>query len=297
MVRLIEFFGPDKRLDEITNDDVTKLVTWRRSHTIRRQKPKKDEPLKLISPATVNRSTTILLRAIFSRAREYWERSFAREPKWGKHILGEPKERVRELQTTEATALDDAVRTDYSLWFAFARQTGLRRNETLIRWKNVIWYVKPIVKGDLVIYGRIDTIGKGKKTVTTPIVEGIKSILDQCKGQHEEWVFTYVCKRPLEGQKRGTRYPITPEGAKSQWRRLVKRAKVEDFRFHDIRHDVGTKILRRTGNLKLVQKVLNHSDIKTTVKYTHVLDEEVAAALHENASPTKIPTNDMKEAS
>ena len=49
-----------------------------------------------------------------------------------------------------------------------------------------------------------------------------------------------------------------------------------DFRFHDLRHDFATKLLRETGNLKLVQKALNHASIKTTTRYAHVLDEEVA---------------------
>jgi site-specific recombinase XerD len=52
-----------------------------------------------------------------------------------------------------------------------------------------------------------------------------------------------------------------------------------DFRFHDFRHDLGTKVLRATGNLKLVQRILNHSDIKTTTRYAHVAGAEVADAL------------------
>jgi site-specific recombinase XerD len=54
---------------------------------------------------------------------------------------------------------------------------------------------------------------------------------------------------------------------------------VTDFRFHDFRHDFATKLLRETRNLKLVQRALNHADIKTTTKYAHVLDDEVAAGL------------------
>ena len=54
---------------------------------------------------------------------------------------------------------------------------------------------------------------------------------------------------------------------------------VEGFRFHDFRHDLGSKLLRATGNLKLVQRALNHADISTTTRYAHVLDEDVAAAL------------------
>ena len=75
---------------------------------------------------------------------------------------------------------------------------------------------------------------------------------------------------------RGQRYPLTFNGIKTQWRRLRTRAGLTDFRFHDFRHDVGTKLLRQTGNLKLVQKALNHADIKTTTRYAHVLTEEVA---------------------
>jgi integrase len=74
---------------------------------------------------------------------------------------------------------------------------------------------------------------------------------------------------------------MTVCGAKSQWRRLRDKAGVENFRFHDIRHDVGTKLLRDTGNLKLVQRALNHADIKATTRYAHVLDEEVANALEQ----------------
>lgn len=299
--RLIGYLGKDKRLDQITNDDVAKLVAWRRSHTVKgRTKTKDGDPVKLISPATVNRSTTILLRSLFSRAENFWDHSFPRKPKWGKHLIKEPKERVRYLDDQEAFALDEAFagrhertnkhqrknhRSDYELWFRFARLTGLRRNETLIRWSNVNVFAK-----------RITTIGKGGKEVHTPITPAVQDILDQCRGDHDEFVFTFVCERPREGQIRGKRYPITPEGAKTQWRRAEARAGVENFRFHDVRHDVATKLLRKTGNLKLVQKALNHSDIKTTVKYAHVLDDEVAAALHEISSPTIIPTIGKKGA-
>ncbi len=62
---------------------------------------------------------------------------------------------------------------------------------------------------------------------------------------------------------------------------------MKDFRFHDIRHDVATKLLRETGNLKIVQKALNHADIATTTKYAHVQTAEVAAALEAVATRAK----------
>ncbi len=247
-----------------------------------RKVDKGGNPVKLIAPRTVN-ATTLTLKFVMNRAQDTWGHQFPHRITWKKHMLKEPKERVRELTEDEADALDAAfagqhVRTnkhqrknhrgDYALWFEFARLTGLRRNETLIRWNNVNIFAK-----------RITTIGKGGKEVSTPITPAVQDILDQCKGDHDDYVFTFICQRPRKGQVRGQRYPITPEGTKSQWRRAKARAKVQNFRFHDIRHDTATKLLRATGNLKLVQKALNHSDIKTTTKYAHVLDDEVAAAL------------------
>jgi site-specific recombinase XerD len=44
-------------------------------------------------------------------------------------------------------------------------------------------------------------------------------------------------------------------------------------------HDFGTKLLRETGYLKLVQRALNHADIKTTTRYAHVIDAKVAKAM------------------
>jgi integrase len=100
-------------------------------------------------------------------------------------------------------------------------------------------------------------------------------------GHHDERVFTYIAQRTRkpQGLVRGERYPITYSGLKTAWKRLRAAAGMTDFRFHDLRHDFATKLLRDTGNLKLVQKALNHADIKTTMKYAHVMDDEVAAAL------------------
>jgi integrase len=78
---------------------------------------------------------------------------------------------------------------------------------------------------------------------------------------------------------RGERYPITYNGTKSAWERLRADAGVTDFRFHDFRHDFGSKLLRETGNVKLVMKAMNHRDIKSTARYAHVNDADVAAAV------------------
>ena len=40
---------------------------------------------------------------------------------------------------------------------------------------------------------------------------------------------------------------------------------------HKARHTAGQRLLDATGNLKAVQKLLGHQDLRTTMIYTHVL--------------------------
>ncbi|MBV8422754.1 MAG: tyrosine-type recombinase/integrase, partial [Hyphomicrobiales bacterium] len=95
------------------------------------------------------------------------------------------------------------------------------------------------------------------------------------RGHHPEFVFTYVAARTHRQWVKGKRYPITLAGLRAHWHRLRKVAGVTGFRFHDFRHDFATKALRVTRNLKLVQRMLNHADIRHTLRYAHVLDSEI----------------------
>jgi integrase len=266
--RLIEYFGANKLLTEISDDEVARLVAWRRGHRVIRNKKRKTQDCPLISSTTVNRSTTEVLKKLFTRAKTAWRVRFDIEPNWRAHMLCEPQERIRELVGDEGDRLHRATRNDYLPFFAFAGASGLRLRECLLEWPDVNWDAAEIRKK-----------GKGGKIVVSPITPTIRAILWPLRGHHLRAVFTYKAARTRAGRVRGARYPITYNGVKSIWKRIRKSAAVVGFRFHDFRHDVGTKLLRETGNLKLVQKALNHSDIKTTTRYAHVLNDEVAAAL------------------
>jgi integrase len=277
LARLIEYFGKTKSLNEIDHSEAKKLVAWRRGHRVsRRGKRTKEEQdaLPLIANATVNRSTTKVLERLFTFAKAEGA-VFEKEPKWGDLMLPEPPERVRELQSEEGEALDGAMRDDYEPFFAFVRACGLRLKECVtLRWTEVNFGTRQIVR-----------VGKGGRRVVFPITPAIREILFPLQGQHSEFVFTYlaVYGNKRLGRVRGERYPLTYNGAKSAWQVMRARSGVTGFRFHDFRHDFGTKLLRDSGNLKLVQKAMNHRDIKSTLRYAHVLDEDVAAAVEQLA--------------
>jgi integrase len=270
--RLLTFFGGDRALTDIADSEVAALVAWRRGHPGKRG---------LLTAFAVN-DTTEQLKKLFTRAKT-WGARFDREPKWREHWLKEPQERVRELVGDEGERLDAATRDDYLPFFRFAQATGLRLRECLLRWSEVDWDA-----------GQIRKLGKGRKLVTRPITPTIHAILSPLRGHHPEVVFTFVADRDRDGRKRGERYPMSYNGVKSHWRYLRKLAGVTDFRFHDFRHDFGTKLLRETGNLKLVQKALNHANLKTTSRYAHVLDGEVAEAMERVAKSRKKSRTKLK---
>lgn len=287
LARLIEYFGPHRLLSDIRDDDVAQMVAWRRGHRIKdhRKKPRgKDAPpLPFVSAATVNRSTTEVLKKLFTRAKA-WGVRFDHEPTWKNHWLKEPEERVRELHGDEGEKLEEAAREDYRPIMDFAAASGLRLKECFLRWPEIDWDAKLITK-----------LGKGGRRVTVPITDGIREILWPLRGHHQEYVFTYVAARSKDKRVKGQRYPATYSGLKSEWKRTRRRSGVTDFRFHDKRHDLATKVLRETGNLKLVQKLLNHRKIETTLKYAHVLQEDVHAALdHVQKSRKKSRTTILK---
>ena len=81
----------------------------------------------------------------------------------------------------------------------------------------------------------------------------------------------------------------TSKGTKvdtSQLRRSVKRyakkaeiAEIDRVSPHTLRHTFATTLLRETGNIRKVQKALGHSDLSTTMLYTHVVDGELEDAM------------------
>lgn len=94
---------------------------------------------------------------------------------------------------------------------------------------------------------------------------------------------------------KGERYPISKDGWRKVWGAALDDGQVEDFRFHDLRHTRGTRILRQTGNLAAAQKALAHKNIKTTLRYAHAFDDDVRRALEASESRT-IPDANIDKA-
>jgi integrase len=224
-----------------------------------------------VSNATVNRTVTEPLRRIMKRAGDTWEQEL-RKIDWGKLLLDEPKERIRELRDHEEIALLPAMREDYRPILAFFLASGCRLKEAVnLRWQDIDWTARTIT-----------ILGKGDKPAPIPLTDDMRAILGPLRDHHPEFVFTYVSRHPGRDRARvGMRRPITYEGMKTAWRRYGGAAAgLQDFRLHDTRHTIATRLLRETGNLKLVQQLLRHEDITTTAKYAHTDLSDLHAALN-----------------
>src|SRR4051794_11953620 len=206
LARLIGYFGKEKPLTEIDHKAAKELVAWRRGQRVsRRGKRTKEaeQALPLVSNATVNRSATKVLQRLFTFAKAE-KVVFENEPEWGKLLLAEPEERVRELKGEEADALDEAMRLDYAPFFDFVRASGMRLKECVtLRWAEVDFGTRQIVR-----------FGKGKRRVVFPITEAVREILFPLRGQHPEFCFTYVA---VYGNKRLGR--VTIYVVKLYWRK------------------------------------------------------------------------------
>ena len=56
----------------------------------------------------------------------------------------------------------------------------------------------------------------------------------------------------------------------------MKEAGVTLIRFHDLRHTALSHMVRRGVRIEIVQKIAGHKDLKTTMRYIHILGEDIS---------------------
>jgi len=94
-------------------------------------------------------------------------------------------------------------------------------------------------------------------------------VLKQWKGQGsgEGWIFP--------SPKTGHRL----QDLKKSWSFLLVRADIQDFRFHDLRHDFASRLVMAGIDLYRVKDLLGHASIQMTEKYSHLAPAALAEAV------------------
>lgn len=147
---------------------------------------------------------------------------------------------------------------------------GLRVTETtLLHLRDVDW-------NDGSLHLRPE-ITKGEKEAFTYIDDATLEWLKRWKAERRKyaagqpWLFT-----TLKGE---------PVGRKYVWammRRFAKRAGIrEEIHPHMLRHTFATDLLREDFNIREVQQLMRHNDVRTTQIYTHVDDAQLRRRMRE----------------
>lgn len=105
---------------------------------------------------------------------------------------------------------------------------------------------------------------KGKKDRYVNLPE---TLLDQLRAYYLKYKpKTYL----FEGQY-GGQYSI--RSAQKVFEQAMQRAKINiDTGIHGLRHSYATHLLEQGTDIRYIQSLLGHNDIKTTLRYTHVTD-------------------------
>jgi site-specific recombinase XerD len=94
-------------------------------------------------------------------------------------------------------------------------------------------------------------------------------------------------------------------GRQKDWRRwfeeCIKRTGIQDFHWHDLRHTFASRIVMATGDLRTVQELLGHKDIRMTMRYAHLTKnhrpsavETIVPTAAEKARALRLPCGSRK---
>jgi integrase len=159
-----------------------------------------------------------------------------------------------------------------------AVSTGLRRGELCgLRWRDVDLFNPPKTSDGGLSYGWIavrhdgDSMTKTGDEDRVPLVPISHSVL---KRLHEETRGTDFGDHVFRGPRGGR---LDGEWISSLFREYRKLAKLPDgFHFHSLRHTCASWLAESGTDLKAIQEVLRHSNIRQTLRYAHLMPEVVA---------------------
>jgi len=66
---------------------------------------------------------------------------------------------------------------------------------------------------------------------------------------------------------------------KKQWARTLRLSAIREFRFHDLRHTFASRLAQRGASLKAIQDLLGHADLKMTMRYAHLAQNDLRDAV------------------
>ena len=226
----------------------------------------RDERLTQVTPGTVLRELQTL-SAVLNHAQREWGLKIE-NPVRGIRKPPPNQARSRQLEAGEEQRLLEALeptergaggyfRGTRNAWIKplvlLALETAMRRGELLsLQWANLSLNrqiaLLPITKN-----GTARVV-----PLSTKAVELLQAL-----------------PRPLDGRV----FPISANALKLAFTRAVERAELENFHFHDLRHEATRRLAEKLPNLIELAAVTGHRDLRMLHRYYHPHPEDLARKL------------------
>ena len=261
---LIPFFG-DLTLLSISRKKISKYKVLR-----------KDEGAR---PSSINRELAMLSKA-FTLALEDWEWINGNDKPFSKiSYEKENNERDRWLIEDEEKRLLENSPGWLREIISFALNTGLRQDELLsLEWNRVNLFRKTILIQNT-------KNGKPKTVPLNQIAIGVIERKSEEKVRRLKNDFVFVSSH-------GTK--IDRHNLRRAFNNAVRKAEIEDFKFHDLRHCFCTKLAQRGVDIYKIAKLAGHEDIRMTQRYSHHCPESLRAGVRVLESDYNLTTMEKK---
>ena len=180
-----------------------------------------------------------------------------------------PKETMKFLQECQKEY------SDYYSFFLTAFLTGMRHGELrALQWRDLD-FENSNIRVCRSLWRKEMGTPKGRKARTIPMHSHLKEILQAISQKKPKSSFVF-------SQSDGSAIGINA-GSKVM-NSICKKAQIRRLRFHDIRHSFASQLAMNGQPLIVVQELLGHADIQTTMVYAHLTPSFSA-----NAVETLIP--------
>lgn len=224
------------------------------------------------SNATINREVDVLSAAI-NYAIKHWEWPLPNPTR--NMSLKMPEGRLRWLTRDEAsrllTAADASLNHCLGLFVRLALNTGMRLNEMLkLEWRRVDFDHRRVqLDGVHTKSGRRRFIPLNKSAIGA-----LRSLLafrlEHCP--RSPWVFVWP-----DGRRVTRIY--------EQFQTAKKRAGIDDFRIHDLRHTFASWLVSSGVQLTEVRDLLGHASVRETERYAHLAPDRLYQAVEQLELP------------
>ena len=238
-LRWLDPFLGHLMLDEITLDVVDRV---------------KAEKLKTAGKATVNRYLA-LVRAVLLRARDEWE-WINKTPKV--RLFKENPGRERSITVEQAQTLVRELPKHQRDIVVFALATGLRHSNVVgLTWSHVNLDAR---------HAWVDADqSKNGRPIAVPLNTTAMEVLRRQLGKHAVSVFTYAGK------------PVARVNTRA-WGNALKRAGIENFRWHDTRHTWATWHRQSGTPTHELQRLGGWRSSSMVERYAHLAPDHLAKA-------------------